>query len=134
MNFLAYPSTSKNKNEYIYLAYIDGLLVEIARFFSEKYNFSVIFKTLDILGNLIKNHKDKIDIRFIINDEGSAYFDHLEKCGSNFDYNFDVLHSENENVRSKLVGSLEIIRYNSKQILPNDQTEVNSSLLLNIFI
>lgn len=49
-------STSKNKNKYIYLAYVDGLSVEIARFFNEKCNFSVSFKTLYSFGNLIKNH------------------------------------------------------------------------------
>lgn len=73
--------------------------------------------------NSFKNRKDD-----------STYANHLLEENHMFDDNFDILHIENKGKKLDLLEALEINKYKNSGFLLNEQTDINSSPLLQLFI
>jgi len=78
----------------------------------------------------ISEHKNS----FLKNKTDSTYAEHLIKENHSFNDSFDILHVEQKSLKLNLLETLEINKQKNSVNLLNDQTDVNNSPLLNIFI
>lgn len=88
------------------------------------------------IGQTGRNFKKRIKehfTSFITEKSDSNYANHLIESEHQFNKNFEILHMEKKGYKLNLLESLEINKLKNTNYLLNDQLELNSSPLLNIF-
>lgn len=76
----------------------------------------------------IKEHRNS----YLKKHTDSHYALHLNNQQHTFDNNFEILHQENKSLKLNLLESMEINKYKKRDLLLNDQLDLNSSPLLNL--
>ncbi len=84
-------------------------------------------------GRSFKHRISEHNYNYRYNKESSNYAKHLNEFSHNFDNNFEVLHSLQKGPRLDMYEALEINRLKRDNILLNDQCDLKSSPLLNLF-
>ena len=119
-----------------------GKYIKNAKSKSEKTNKSGIYKltckdcpkiyigqTGRSFGKRIKEHYSN----FVNNKNSSNYANHLLESNHTFNPNFDILHIADKGHKLNNLESLEINKLRNSNLLLNDQLDLNSSPLLNLF-
>lgn len=71
---------------------------------------------------------------FVKGKDDSNYSNHLRDCNHQFNFDYEILHTEGKGPLLNLLESLEIGKLKNSGLLLNDQLDLHNSPLLSLFV